>query len=253
MNLPDAYQTNNIYVPGLARPDRLIEERYAGSRNREQRLYTDKQVAALPEISRGHLHYREWLGRKRSSRRLIDYLVFRKKAAAILEVGCGNGWLSSRLSGVPGSRVVGLDLNFTELQQAARVFHGQPNLKFIYGDFFSDVLNGLAFDVIVFSASIQFFPSLKGVLGTAMQYIREDGEIHILNTPFYRPEELEAARQHTAAYYTSLGLPEMADHTFHHCSRDLKNFRARYLYNPDAIWNKIFGKEGCLPWIVVRK
>lgn len=253
MSSPDIYQANNIYVPGLARPDRLLEERYAGSRNREQRLYTDREVAALPDIAQGHLHYREWLGRKRSCRRLVDYLVFRKKAAAILEVGCGNGWMSSRLATVPGSRVVGLDLNFTELEQAARVFNGYSNLKFIYGDFFSDVLHGLAFDIIVFSASIQFFPSLKGVLGTAMQYIREDGEIHIVNSRLYQPEGLEAARRHTAAYYTSLGLPEMAEHTFHHCSKDLRNFRFRYFYNPDSAWNKLFGKEYYLPWVVVTK
>jgi SAM-dependent methyltransferase len=251
VNLQDTYQTNNIYVPGLDRPDKLLEEQYSGSRSRENRSYTDEEVALLPDIAEDHPHYQEWLNRQLSCRRLVRYLTFKKREVSILEIGCGNGWLSSQLAMVPGSKVVGLDLNFMGLQQAARVFDYQPNLKFIYGDFRSAVLQGLSFDIIVFAASIQYFPPLRGILGAALQQLDDDGEIHILDTRFYRPEELEAAREFTAAYYVSLGFPEMTKHIFHPCIRDLEEFNYRYLYNPRSFWNRMFAKgKGC-PWIGV--
>ena len=252
MNLTESRHTNNIFVPGLAKPDRLLEERYTGSRFRENRLYSDQEVARLPDIAPEHPHYKEWRSRKKACRRLLHYLNVRKRGAGILEIGCGNGWLSAQLAAIPGSRVVGLDLNFSELKQAARVFHRQHNLKFIYGDFFSGVLHELTFDIIVFSASIQYFPSLRGVLYSAMQHLRNDGEIHILDSHLYRPNELEAARKQTKTYYTSLGLPEMAEYTFHPCTRDLSPFRCEYLYNPHSVWNRLLGNGDSLPWICVR-
>ncbi|WP_431210720.1 methyltransferase domain-containing protein [Puia sp. P3] len=57
-----------------------------------------------------------------------------------------------------------MDINFTELQQAARVFSNDPNLRFIHGDIDSGSLGERQFDCIVFAASIQYFPSLKKVL-----------------------------------------------------------------------------------------
>lgn len=252
MNLQDTYQTNNIYVPRLVKPDRLLEEQYSGSRSRENRSYTDEELALLPDIAEDHPHHREWLDRQLSSRRLTRYLAFRKKEISILEVGCGNGWLSSQLATVPGSRVVGIDLNLIGLQQAARVFGFQPNLKFMYGDFRSDILQGLSFDIIVFAASIQYFPSLPGALDAALQQLYPDGEIHILDTPFYRPKDLETARKVTTAYYTSLGMPEMAKYIFHPCARELGDFNYRYLYNPRSLRNRLFGKKLQWPWICVR-
>ena len=241
-----------MYIPGLSRPDRLLEEQYSGSRSRENRAYKDEEVALLPDIAEDHPHYREWLVRQRSCHRLIQYLTFKEKEMSILEIGCGNGWLSSQLAMVPGSKVVGLDLNLIGLQQAARVFDYQPNLKFMYGDFRSGILQGLSFDIIVFAASIQYFPSLKDILETALQQLNRHGEIHILDTRFYRPKELGTARKHTADYYATLGFPEMAKYVFHPCFRELNTFNHRRLYNSRSFRNWLFGKKTECPWICVR-
>jgi len=220
VNLPDTFQTSNIYVPGLSRPALLPEERPAGGPNRGDRRYTDEEVAGLPFISREHPHYTEWVSRQASSRRLVRYLAERKKAAGILEIGCGNGWLSHQLSTVPGSRVVGLDVDFNVLQQAARVFRDQPNLKFIYGNFYSDVLQDLSFDIVVLAAVIHYFPSLPQVLVTARPYLRPRGEIHILDSPF--------------------------------TERDLDGFDYRYYHHPRSLWNRLSLKKGVHPWICVK-
>jgi SAM-dependent methyltransferase len=207
-----------MYVPGLGRSP---EERSgdAGHLHRASHRYTDRELAGLPFISRQHPHHAGWNRRRASCRRLIHYLADRKKAAGILEVGCGNGWLSHQLSTVPGSRVVGLDRSFFELKQAARVFRGKPNLKFIYGDFYSDVLQGLSFDIIVFASAIQHFPSLTSVLKESLPYLRPRGEVHILDSCLYEP--------------------------------DLAAFHYHYCYDPRSYWNRLRGRGADFPWVSV--
>jgi len=118
----------------------------------------------------------------------MRHFAFAKKALSILEVGCGNGWLSHHLASIPGHRVLGLDRDLQVLQQAARVFRHQSNLKFMCGDFYSGIIQGLTFDAIIFAASIQYFPSLETVLTAALLQLKEEGEIHILDTPLSRKE-----------------------------------------------------------------
>jgi SAM-dependent methyltransferase len=213
VNLSDIYQPSNIYVPGL--PGLNVPERTPDSHN----LYTDREVAQLPYLVATHPRRRDWTGRIASTDRLVRYLSAHKKSAGILEIGCGNGWLSRRLSDVPGCRVIGLDPNLGELRQAARVFRKQRNLKFIYGEFYSNVLQDLSFDIIVIAAAIQYFPSLPQLIRDALTYLRPHGELHILDSP----------------------LPH----------NDLGHFRHRYLYNPHSLWNRIRHKNTPHPWVCI--
>jgi SAM-dependent methyltransferase len=254
MNSPEVYKTNNIYVPGLSRPDqlpeiigRLPDERYTPGRNKDYRLYSDEMVARLPAIAAGHPHYQEWRRREKSCRRLVRYLADKKLAPGILDVECGNGWLSAQLSTVPGSKVIGIDPDLTGLQQAARVFHRHPNLKFIYGDFCSDVLYDLSFDIVIFAGSIQYFPSLRGIIESALLLLRPGGEIHILDSPFRQGDG------HTSAASRSTTAPLNDDHTFHHHVRDLYPFRHRYMYNPRSFWRRMLANRNPCPWICISK
>lgn len=165
MNLPDSSILTNIHFPGFENPGNdLFEKIYVSVRTIENRLYADHEVEYLPEIAKGHSHYREWMIRKKSSRRLFNYLSSKRRRLRILEVGCGNGWLAHLLGQIPGAEISGLDINFTELQQAARVFNEDQHLRFIYGDIYSGVLTRLRFDTIVFSDSIQYFQSFGKII-----------------------------------------------------------------------------------------
>ena len=107
-----------------------FEEIYIASRQSENRIYTDEQVAQLPFISPHHIHYDEWQARKRSSDRLKNYLENKNKPLSILEIGCGNGWLSAKLAALKNSTVTGIDINKTEVSQAREVFSGMTNISF---------------------------------------------------------------------------------------------------------------------------
>lgn len=213
MNLSETYNPSNIYVPGL--PGLNVPERHPDSHN----LYTDREVAQLPHLSNNHPRYRDWAGRVASSHHLVRYLSTCKKAAGILEIGCGNGWLSHQLSGVPGSRVIGLDPNLGELRQAARVFRKQPNLKFIHGDFYSAVLQDLSFDIIVMAATAHCFHSLPLIIKDALAYLRPRGELHMLDSLLLRPA--------------------------------LRDFPHRFLYDPATFWNRITRKSRIHPWVCI--
>ena len=211
-------QTNNIYIPGLNRQE---DDQAALSPERDLyvRGYSDEEVALLPEVPEGHPQSAFWHHRKASCRRLVGYLALKNKTLSILEVGCGNGWLSFQLSSIPGNRVLGLDRDLHVLRQAARVFRQQPNLKFMCGDFYSDIMAGLTFDTIIFSASIQYFPSLNEILSASLLRLKEKGEIHILDTPVRR--------------------------------RDLSIFKYRLMFNPRSLGNRLLGKSRQMPWIRV--
>ena len=245
MNISDTYQSSNIYVPGLSRP--VIPEKIPDSRT----IYTDKEVALLPRQGNSHPPYPEWAGRDASSRRLVRYLSKYKKAAGILEIGCGNGWFSHLLAEIPGSEVTGLDINFTELQQAARVFSDDPNLNFIHGDIRSGILGDRTFDIIIFAATIQYFPSLKKILHLTLAYLKPGGEIHVTDSHLYKPEEIPTEKNRTLAYYTSLGYPEMADFYYHHSITDLRSFHHDWLHRPHSMMSRFLGIKNPWPWVRV--
>lgn len=221
-------------------------------RQKEHRVYTDEEVAKLPIISSGHVHYKEWLLRKKSSQKLVAYLKKKWKALDILEIGCGNGWLSHQLSTIPGSRVIGSDINFSEIQQAANVFQNVPNLHFMYVDAEPGVFKEKRFDTIVFAASIQYFESLHKTISNTLKLLKPGGEIHILDSPFYSSPERMAAKLRTRHYYESAGFPEMADCYFHHCYDDLENYNYLKHYDPKSWRTKFLRNKNPFPWISIQ-
>jgi SAM-dependent methyltransferase len=251
--LPDFNISSNIYVPVDVQPDNIFEKNYVAARTLERRMYTDEEAARLPSIQPDHPHYLEWKFRKRSCQKLLRYLESKKNILSILEVGCGNGWLSHELSRIPGSKIIGLDINLTELQQAARVFNQGSKLKFVYGNILSGILNDLTFDVIVFAASIQYFHSLPELLNVSLGQLYRGGEIHILDSPFYKKEEITAAMQRSRAYYARLGFPVLADYYFHHSIGEMQPFNHKLLFDPSSIKNKLFGHKHPFPWICIKK
>lgn len=233
--------------PQILKPD--FEDLYIAVRQQEKRIYTDEQLQLLPDID--HLYYNEWKIRKRSCERLITHIAKKRRHLRILEVGCGNGWLSAKLSNIPNTRITGLDINQVEIDQASRVFK-RDNLEFIYDSFNDNTFDSEKFDVIVFAASLQYFPSVVNVLKQALALLRDNGEVHIIDTPFYNPFEAELADERSCRYYAALGIPEMAEHYFHHSISEFWGFKYEILSNPENIFNRLFKKDPFY-WIKIRK
>jgi ubiquinone/menaquinone biosynthesis C-methylase UbiE len=227
-----------------------FEQQYLSLRRKEGRVYTDEQVKQLPNISADHPLAKEWKMRRFSAENLAAYFEEKKQTLKILEVGCGNGWLSHRLSLLQDVSVTGMDINSEELQQAKRVFH-REGLDFIYGDPEHDVSDD-TFDAVVFAASIQYFASLQDVIRTVLQKLKTGGEVHILDTYFYKAEELKSAAQRSKQYFAGIGFPMMERFYFHHSLEDLNEFSFQTLYDPETFKNRIL-KRSPFRWIRIKK
>ena len=233
--------------------DSDFESIYIRLRQKEGRIYTNEELARLPGINRAHLLYKEWKIREQSCERLINYLSKKNEPLDILEVGCGNGWLSARLATHTKGNVTGIDINSPELHQAQDVFKYIPNLYFVHGDIRNDILKGKKFNTIVFAASIQYFPALNQIIDCALHHLLPMGEIHILDSHFYKPQEIEEAKQRSLNHFRSVGYPDMAKLYYHHCMNDLEKYTYRILYNPRYFINKLMGKKNPFYHICITK
>lgn len=227
-----------------------FEQLYIRLRQKEGRVYTDEEVADLPFIRNDHPHYKEWMIRKNSCKALLSYIKTRQNILSILEVGSGNGWLAAKLATL--ADVTGLDINTTELEQAKRVFGRSANLRFISGSLESDKIRDEKFDMIIFASSIQYFPSLKQTIGLALERLTLLGEIHIMDSPFYQPHEIESARQRTKTWFSTVGFSEMAGCYYHHTLDELEPFQFKVLHHPHSWKNKLSIKKNPFYWITIK-
>lgn len=228
-----------------------FEHLYLAVRNKEGRIYTDDQVRQLPEIDEIHPFYHEWQMRKRSAQRLTDYLRGKNKPLNILEIGCGNGWLAAKLAEINGALVTGLDTNKPEIEQARRVFN-KTNLGFIYNSFNTENFGKyVKFDVIIFAASFQYFPSAKDIIADAKQLLNEGGELHIIDTHFYNADEASLSAGRSKHYYAKMGVAEMAGHYFHHRINCFDELNHKVMFDPNNWLNRITKKDAFY-WIMIK-
>ncbi len=231
-----------------------FEDAYLAVRKAEGRLYPDDVLRKLPEVSPDHPLFGEWLIRKDTLRRILTYLNSKSRKSTILDLGCGNGWLSNRIAQHPDCRVCAVDLNRQELAQGALVFADNPRLAFVYGDIFQPIVPEKSFDIVLAVSSIQYFPNIAALIERLANLITAQGEIHIVDSPIYHETEVANAKFRTLQYYRSVGFEQMAAHYFHHTWDDLKPFRYHLLYKPHHFSQRLARyllrkNQSPFPWI----
>jgi SAM-dependent methyltransferase len=248
---------NNIfYQVGLDQAN-PFESFYLKLRARENRVYCDTDVTALPEINVEHPNKKEWKMRKTTLRKLISDLKD-VTAMNILELGCGNGWLSNNLALSLNAEICAVDVNKTELVQGARVFRSQQHVSFVYGDIFGPVFNGLKFDAIILGACLQYFRDPGILLRRLFDVLNAKGSIYILDTPIYSTSnELAKARSSSSKHFSALGCPEMINLYFHHTFADLQ-YDFKILFDPASLTSRFKRKFlniplSIFPIICIRK
>ncbi|MCK0178943.1 methyltransferase domain-containing protein [Flavobacteriaceae bacterium S0862] len=218
---------------------------YIAVRDKEQRILSDKKVALLPYIKQN-----EWGYRVKSTGRFIDYMASKNDGLNILDIGCGNGWFTNIIASVSSkNHIIGLDVNREELEQGARVFK-KKNLQFTYGDIFKlgTIFKEQA-DIITLNSCVQYFSDFETLIVTLKSFLKSNGEIHIIDSPFYKKDQITEAKQRTLNYYTKLGFPEMASNYFHHSIDSVSEFETLYT-NRNKILNKLLNKKDSpFPWL----
>ena len=243
-----AYPKSHNEVKILSKVTNDFEPIYLKVRKKENRIYSDPEVYEFPDTFFYNLHRQEWELRKKSMNRLIKYLKKRDTLATLLELGCGNGWLSAQLARkLENYQITGLDVNMKELEQANRVFD-LSNLEFAYGDIFQDIFPYESFDYLVICSTIQYFPNLAQLINRCRQFVKPGGEIHILDSHLYSDKEVANAKERSDRYYQSIGCMEMSERYFHHPKSELSSFDFEFLYRPGGLFSK---KDSPFPWVKI--
>ncbi|MFC2094324.1 class I SAM-dependent methyltransferase [Bacteroidota bacterium] len=233
-----------------------FESIYIGLRENEKRVYSDYEVKLLPNAGSSNSHIEEWKLRKRPLQRFTNYIQKYKDKINLLDIGCGNGWFPANIANRISIDIYAIDVNKTELEQAARVFNFE-NLYFIYGNIFENIFEEHSFDIITMNSSIQYFDDLEKLIKRLFYFLTDEGEIHILDSPLYNHNELTGAKERTARYFISKGFPEMAKHYHHHTFDNLKTFDYKILHNPKAALARLKRmsgfKDSPFPWIRITK
>jgi SAM-dependent methyltransferase len=232
-----------------------FENLYLKVREKENRIYNDNMLRILPDIKSTHPLFYEWKIRKASLKKIREYLKSKNSLLNIMELGCGNGWLTHHLAAIRNSYVIGVDINKFELEQAARVFSSFNNHKFFYADIFADYFELGDFDVIILASSIQYFSNINHLMERLFYLLKRNGEIHIIDSPIYNPSEIPKARRRTGKYYENIGCPEMTEFYFHHSVNDLEIYAPVFLYNrqnQNFFSRLIKNPDSPFPWIMIK-
>jgi SAM-dependent methyltransferase len=258
----DPYLENvhgNLYCHRKSNDSNLFERVYLTLRRKEGRFYPDGIVKGLPKISqKDHPHLKEWAIRRRSLSRLIAYLDNKTKLQRILEVGCGNGWLSNNLSRAFPVEICSIDVNETELIQASRLFDSH-RLSFVKANIMEDMFPSNTFDVIILASSIQYFPSLNLLIKKLLDLLTEGGEIHILDSPICSTTAESSKKQtKTNNYFASLDSAEMSNYYFYHTFDEFAACKFTLMYNPNTLVSylrrRILGDDLTpFPWVKITR
>ncbi|WDE07911.1 class I SAM-dependent methyltransferase [Thalassomonas viridans] len=224
-----------------------FEDLYLKVRAREQWLVSDEALKLLPETSPQHAHAREWQIRADSTAKLASYLKRMALSSSdwLLDIGCGNGWQSHLLARHTQANVLAIDINLQELEQGARVF-SRDNLTFAYLDLFSGCLQPQTFKFVLAGSCLQYFPDAISLIDLGLDLLMPGGEFHIIDSPFYQPAGVMAAKQRSLDYYRQLGFGQMSEYYHHHNIAIFDEYNSEFLYKkpPEA------GKgTNPFPWI----
>jgi len=246
---------NNVHY--LTPYQEHFEKQYLEIREKEKRIYSDREVDELPFVEKGDLHYDEWKKRTKSFQLLRNYIernLFDQ--ATILDLGCGNGWLLNRINSKNKYNCIGLDRNKIELEQAARITHSQSNTVITYGDIFTSSLTLDSLDIIIINSAIQYFESIQALLTRLFLLLKTNGVIHILDSPIYTSQQANYAKKRTQTYYQNLGIIEPVNY-HHHTWDSFDLYQYSIKHNPQNITNRIknllFQNNPIFPWLIIKK
>ncbi|MFT4927106.1 MAG: SAM-dependent methyltransferase [Phenylobacterium sp.] len=210
-----------------------FEQAYLQVRDKEGRLLNDDQVYRLPVADPSNPHDKEWQCRQHSAGLVDEYLQQRQFSRSdwILDIGCGNGWFSHLVAKTTAATVLAIDINHTELEQASRVFR-RDNLYFASLDLLRDSAQLEPCSLIFFNSCFQYFNQPKALLDLCLSLLDRGGEIHILDSPFYPPEQVAAAKTRSQDYYQQLETAQMNPFYHHHSDTLFAQYQLQWLYQP---------------------
>lgn len=216
--------------------NRAAAKAYNSTRAKEGRLLKDAIVQDLPFSGSLTAQAPEWRVRERSMLRLLKHFARSGSELRVLEIGCGNGWLSARVTEA-GHVVTAMDIHSEELDQARRVFTGS-GIDWQLGDPMEHVFPAGSFDRIVFAASLQYFADVPLLFAHIRPWLSLKGEVHVVDSVLYPNRQAAMlAQERSVAYFAKLGTPEMARFYHHHTKDEIMQCGSSLVLSSPSHWD----------------
>ena len=248
----DLVLEDGVYISDLCRSTfKHFEETYLALRSKEKRVLNLEQIKDLPFPKKDHPDFGLWKIRRHNIFRVLHYLRHSKPTCKILDIGCGNGFFTNMMA-QQGHVVSGVDVNITELKQAAAAFP-DSTVHWLALDILRETPPSRPYDCITFCTSFQYFKDAELLLNRCQQLLKPGGEIHIIDSPFYAPGQLEQARENSRKHFSENGLEQMNQFYHHHTLDVFKPYHFRYGYRSKSIFKKLLRlKDSPFPWIILQ-
>ncbi len=159
---------------------------------------TAEYYRQLPHVDQSGAHPSIWKIRARTFDFFLRHFTSQVQLRQVrcLDIGAGNCWLSARLAAL-GHSVVALDINLDPLD-GLRALSIMPlsqrsRVVPIQADFAALPFGSESFDIVVFNGSLHYSPDIMSTLSAAMNVLRRQGVLYILDSPIY--SSIEAGEQ----------------------------------------------------------
>ncbi len=202
------YYTGGILraiAPERAGYFRRFQKEYGDIRAREGRgAADDAYYLALPYEDLTGRNTWQWSIRGKTYRYFGSRVVPRIERRAgrplnILDIGCGNGWLSYRLTlrGHSCAAVDVIDNAWDGLGATAHYLnHLERPFAVVQGEMDRLPFADAQFDIAIFNASFHYSTGYVATVREALRCLRPDGDLVILDTPYYHRDESGRAMVH---------------------------------------------------------
>ena len=148
--------------------------------------------ATLPMVPRGTPNAAEWRIRRQSFETAVSRGGLRARTRRrVLDVGAGNGWLSSRLSEL-GHDMVAVDLD-DDPGDGLGAGSGRKPFPLVQADFDALPFAPDQFDLVLMNASLHYSPDPDRTVEAAARVLRPGGTLMVMDSPVFEdPADGEA-------------------------------------------------------------
>ena len=164
----------------FARQYRLVREREG------YRVTSPDYYRALPYVSSENPHSAQWTVRRESYDHLRRLAILSSgRAARVLDLGAGNGWLSHRLASA-GHAVVALDTLDDDVDGlgATRVY--ATPFTAVQADFDALPFAPGQFDLVIFNGSLHYAPDADATIARARSMLAPGGLLVVMDSPLFQ-------------------------------------------------------------------
>jgi len=150
-------------------------------------------IAALHSVDAGRLH-------EKKSERMIRYLQgHASEFASVLEIGCGEGALSSTLH--PSVTYRGIDVSKYAIENAVKKYGNRPNTEFSVAGSFPLPFQDATQSAVVAHYSLEHFAKPRESLLEMVRVLKQDGVLILVAPNLEFPLSYPSALRHMPAFH----------------------------------------------------